>query len=234
MKKELGRQHSRTIHAVKDALVGTHAFLLACLVALIFLYSFLETGGLQRSFFNLVFFGLLFYVLKKDTAGDERSFRIALLLGIPALLLNLLFIWQVNFLFEVASLVLGIAFNAFCALTIVSHAVGGREVTRDKIFAAICAYLLIGISYGFVYVAIERINPGSFAQSSNHAGTALSQTDLLFYSFTTISTLGLGDISPLSTYARSVTVLEAITGVFYIAVMISRLVGLYAGTAKEK
>ena len=76
-----------------------------------------------------------------------------------------------------------------------------------------------------VFVLIEGLQPGSFALGDAERGTIWSQ--LLYFSFTTLTTLGYGDISPLSPVARIWAVFEAICGTFFLAILISRLVSLY-------
>jgi len=79
-----------------------------------------------------------------------------------------------------------------------------------------------------IYVLIERLHPGSFfINPAYRTGTPIDGSDFLYYSYTTLTTLGYGDIVPVTSQARSVSIVEAIIGVMYLAIIISRLVGLY-------
>jgi len=96
----------------------------------------------------------------------------------------------------------------------------------NKIIGAICIYLLLGINWSFFYLITNIAIPESFhGLTSTDIGTQLS--DLLYYSFVTITTLGYGDITPLKPIARTLAYLEAIVGQFYVAVLVAFLVGMY-------
>jgi hypothetical protein len=96
------------------------------------------------------------------------------------------------------------------------------SVDAERIFAALDAYLLAGLTFGVAYWLIETSVPGSF-----RGATPLGLSDCIYFSFVTIATLGYGDIVPVSETARAVTILEAVGGQMYLAVLVARLVGLY-------
>jgi len=96
-------------------------------------------------------------------------------------------------------------------------------VDAERIFAALDAYLLAGLTFGVAYWVIEMSVPGSF-----RGATGLGLSDSIYFSFVTIATLGYGDIVPVSETARAVTILEAVGGQMYLAVLVARLVSLYA------
>ena len=102
-----------------------------------------------------------------------------------------------------------------------------EKVSREKIAAALCVYLLAGYLWACLYTFADILNPGAF--QNNLRG----YPDLLYYSFITLATVGYGDITPVTPLARSLAVLEAITGQLYLAVMIARLVGLHIVHAAE-
>lgn len=109
-----------------------------------------------------------------------------------------------------------------------------RNVTLDTIFGAIAVYLLIGIGWTHIYSLIETIEPGSFA---TRVGTSEQWHDwqaetgvyprLLFFSFVTLTTLGYGDILPLTAASKGFSIAEAVAGPVYLAILMARLVGLY-------
>jgi hypothetical protein len=109
----------------------------------------------------------------------------------------------------------------------------------DLIYATICVYLLIGVAWAYVYSVLENIFPGSFNFPLNllQANPSLNEgrkhlTLLFYYSFVTLTTLGYGDITPVTPPAQSLSTLEAIMGQFYIAILVARLVGIYASKNK--
>jgi hypothetical protein len=105
------------------------------------------------------------------------------------------------------------------------HAFGrGGAVDRERIMAALDAYLLAGLLFGVAYGMLERAWPGSFG------GVAPGELDLaraIYFSFVTIATLGYGDLVPVSPPARGLAMVEGVGGQFYLAVLVARLVGLY-------
>jgi len=122
-----------------------------------------------------------------------------------------------------------LAFNsAFFILTLVrvfQRTVRAQTVTEDSLYGAACVYLLIGLTWSYAYYAAWGISASAFATTS---GAALKAwPDFVYFSFTTLSTLGYGDILPIARAVRSMVILEVIVGVFFVAVIISKLVSLY-------
>ena len=155
----------------------------------------------------------------------RRDLIILLGLAIPWLYMTWLHpAWSGSTLDEVASLFLAITTLYIAAMLLLS-VVMAETVTRDVIGGAIAVYLLLGIAWAVIYALIEGLNPGSFAVADASRGTVWDQ--LLYFSFATLTTLGYGDISPLTPVARIWAVFEAICGTFFLAILISRLVGLY-------
>ena len=123
-------------------------------------------------------------------------------------------------------------------IALVIGIVGGElfrryDVTTNTIMGAIVAYLLIAIAFAYLYEILERGQPGSFLGipegiSSHQLGDAF-----IYFSLVTLTTTGYGDIVPISSLARPVAALEGAVGIFYLAVMIARLVALHV-TAKRK
>jgi len=105
-----------------------------------------------------------------------------------------------------------------------------RAVTAQRVdFEVVCAlpsiYLLLAITWAVSYQVIETLSPGSFQGGHDGAGSGI--VEFLYFSLTTITTLGYGDITPVGPATRMWVTLEAVAGVFYIAVLVARLVTLY-------
>lgn len=122
------------------------------------------------------------------------------------------------------------AFLAFTVIMIVRAVITARDVTWDTIVGALTGYVLMGIVWTEMYSALELAAPQSFA--SIHS--ALNMRDdpvnthavLEYFSFATLSTVGYGDVTPVSRAARALATLEAICGQFYLAVLVAGLVGI--------
>src|SRR5262245_52202882 len=128
-------------------------------------------------------------------------------------------------------LVLGALFLGFTAIVVLRQTLGGATVTADTIAGAICFYLLLGVIWALVYALIELAHPGSFLDGGRPVASATGGRrtlvpELLYLSLVTLSTLGYGDILPVTPPARMLAALEGIIGPLYLAVLIARLVGL--------
>lgn len=104
-----------------------------------------------------------------------------------------------------------------------------NRVNHDVIFAALSAYLLLGLIWGYAFFFLEMAIPHSFTGSH----PVLNRDDFSYFSFVTLSTLGYGDIVPVTRPARSLAVVEALTGQLYLAVLIGRLVGAYVSQYRK-
>lgn len=119
----------------------------------------------------------------------------------------------------------GILFFAFTIFNILNFIYSEKEVSRDLIAGAVVVYLLIAIMWAIIYMLIERLHPGSFIISQNQIHS--DRLAFIYYSFGTITSLGIGDIAPASGLADSFTIVEAVVGQFYLVVMVAWLVGMY-------
>lgn len=122
-----------------------------------------------------------------------------------------------------------------CLVTIESalrRALLAGVVDAEALCAATAAYLLVGIAWASAYAILEALQPGSFVLSAADAERPWSA--LLYFSFTTLTTLGYGDVLPATALARAWAVVEAICGTIYLAILIARLVGNYSGTAARE
>jgi len=122
-------------------------------------------------------------------------------------------------------------FVSFVTLSELRSVLKQREVTGETICMAISVYLLLGLAWGFLYAVIFQLHPESFGgitpTSPGHPTQLLHIFPLLgYFSLTTLSTIGFGDITPVSLQARYAAVAEGITGQFYLAILVARLVGL--------
>ncbi len=131
---------------------------------------------------------------------------------------------QNDFLQVVADLSF-IAFCFFCVGMILRHIVTAKKVDFEVICASVSAYLLIAITWAVSYDLIYALRPESF--SGIEGGAEMDLNNFIYFSLTTITTLGYGDITPVSVPVGIWATLEAATGVFYMAILVARLVSVY-------
>ena len=101
----------------------------------------------------------------------------------------------------------------------------GERITSDKIYAAVSGYLLLGILWALIYWVIENIDTTSFGRPIQRWEGNMSE--LIYFSFTTLTTLGYGDLTPNTPVTQTLTYLEAVSGVLFIAVLIAGIVGMF-------
>ncbi len=122
----------------------------------------------------------------------------------------------------------------FTATSVLNFVLDEGAVGIEHIFGAICAYILIAMAFGTLDFILELSQPGAFSgvHMEPHAGER-PWGQFLYFSFTTLSTVGYGDIVPVTPRARSFAILEQLVAVFYVAILISRLTGMYTPTNRK-
>jgi hypothetical protein len=116
------------------------------------------------------------------------------------------------------------AFFALTATGLFSYLRNSRSVARAELYTAVNIYLLLGLLWAAIYLAMDAFSPGSIRMGTNPVDR---QTELLYFSLITLSTVGYGDIVPLSGVARILTALEGVTGVLYVAITVALLVSRF-------
>jgi hypothetical protein len=170
---------------------------------------------------------------------DGRHRLAALILGSPAILLTLVshaFPGEVAATVHLLGRISVTIFSVFIVASLIRAVITARAVSWETISAALVGYVMLAIGWTQVYRVLELKQPGSFAVANSAVDqlddVAQRQAILEYFSFATISTLGYGDISPVSRPARSLACLEAICGQLYLAVLVAGLVGM-RGTRTE-
>jgi hypothetical protein len=203
------------------------------MIVLLLLYPFLTAGTPRRVVMNVLMSAIFFFGITA-VSDSKKHLAFAVSLAVPWFLLT----WATmvapdpGLLLNAAANVLSIAFFTFTVAVILAYILRSERVTDDVLWGAVAVYLLLGGLWFTVFTLIEALSPGSFLDTTAGAGQATESTELLYFSFTTLTTLGYGDIVPATLVARHFAVTEAIVGVMYLAVVISRLVGLFIAEAR--
>jgi hypothetical protein len=118
-------------------------------------------------------------------------------------------------------------FYGFAIIAVLSRVSRYRRITLDEVAGAVSAYILIGLFFSMLYLWLELLQPGSFHISAQtNPNSLVDYSDFVLFSFATLTTLGYGDITPLTHITQVVAVLESIIGVLYVAVLVGGLVGM--------
>jgi hypothetical protein len=128
-----------------------------------------------------------------------------------------------------------IAFLGVVIASLVGFILRTKRVDANVLCAGISVYLILGLLWGLAYTLVAQVNPNAFAFSP-HPGTSATMSGFtaIYFSFTTLMTVGYGDITPVADVARMLTMLEAMTGTLFVGVMIARLVSLYSASGESQ
>jgi len=217
--------------------IGRFRLLLWSLMLIIGLRPLLDEwigGRIWANVFTDIFFACALMSGLHAVSGQTRQLRFSLLLaGAIIILVTLHYTLKIQAL-DRLQLALSAVFLMQMLVMIWIHIEKENEVTIDLIMASACAYILLGLVWAYAYYLLEIFHPNSFKASENMSDDIWN---FYYYSFVTLTTMGYGDILGITKSARALSILEAITGQLYLAIMISRLVGLHAsqsGISKGK
>jgi hypothetical protein len=208
------------------------AGLLLVQLAGILLYPWMETSPRGRGLlaaFGLVVLGVAVRVVRKSPWATWLGFVLA------ALVVGLFVLEAVSShpALPVAAAALEAAFYFYAAGSLIAYMMQDWVATTDELFAAGATFTLLVWAFAYAYVACEAVVPGSFSAPINPEGPR-TWMELMFLSIAVLSGVGLSDILPVTPFARAVVMLEAFTGVMYLAVVVSRLIALTMLSAKER
>jgi hypothetical protein len=208
------------------------AILLAVQVAGVLIYPFAEDTRAGRALFSLL--GVVILILVVLTVRRSPALTwVSVLLGIPAVILLLIqAITGSDDLLPYSS-----AFEAviyfYAAGAMIAYMLGDHRITRDELFAIGATFTLLAWAFAYTYIVCQAIEPGSFL-TANDTGEERSWMELLFMSFTTLTSVGLSDITPVKPFARGLVMLEMAGGLAYVAMLVSRIVGLSVFRREER
>ncbi len=198
-------------------------YLLIALLLVVLVFPVLEALGRAGFIFGIFYSGIL---LSAAIAVSEsrRYFVLALLLVGPAFVIS----WAANVMgssrLDFVADLFSVLFLVLVTVLILSDVLKSERVTSEKIFGALSVYLLLGIIWMILYSIADFVWPGSFQAGQD---PILKGGRLIYFSFVTLTTLGYGDIVPMTPLARSLATVEALTGQLYLTVLVARLVGLH-------
>lgn len=214
--------------------LGRFRFLLLSLMMMIGLRPLLDewiSGRVFADIFTDTFFACTLMAGLHAVRGQPKQLRFALVLVSAILILSSLHYTLHIKVLDQIQLGLNAIFFAQMLFMIWIHIEKEDEVTTDLIMAAACAYIVLGLVWANAYYLLEIFHPNSFKASENLTDDISS---FYYYSFVTLTTVGYGDILAVTKSARAFSILEALMGQLYMAIMISRLVGLHASQSGSR
>ncbi len=213
----------------QDTSLTGHRFFLLFLLLLTTLILFPYSDSTHFGHYAFLVIGSSAILISVYAAKIHRGLLIlAILLAIPTLFQRILIPRPDASSFVVFNIVLSFVFDLLIVVVIFRHVFARDRPNSETIFGALCIYLLVGFSFASLYGMVNAFQPNAFyLDPHTNLHTAPTRFDFLYYSFAAMTSLGAAGITPVTPQARSITVLEAILGVLYLAVLIARLMGAY-------
>ncbi|MEN5301164.1 ion channel [Pseudomonas sp. TWI628] len=206
--------------------VGPCTKLLLLLIGLILVFPYLEEGLIARTLLGILFSSVLL-VGAFATPQTQRAFSLKLGLAVLGISLQWTALCTVNLtILKLA----GITYAVSLIITIAGvlrYVLKRGQITADKLHGALAGYIMIALAWSFIYAVTELSKTSSFGPGLLDFTQPGTLFKLIYFSFTTLTTTGFGDVVPLTNNARSLVMVEEFTGVFYVGVLIARLAGLY-------
>ncbi len=214
--QELGRRRFSTVQ------------LLIVLALLFLFFPFVEEvkGG---DIIVSVLLSLVLISAVLAVASSGRTLVVAVLLMIPAIAGRWINHFRPDLVHPAVFLIAGLVLVAFVVVNLLRFVWRAPSVNIEVLCASISAYLMLGLMWTMAYWLVDQLTPGgAFSFNTNAGPRSMNGFNGFYFSFITLSTVGYGDITPVSRIARWLAAMEAMTGLLYVAVLISRLVGLYS------
>ena len=200
------------------------AILLAGQLGGLLLYPFTEGSAVGRALFSVIGILLLGLILLAVRSSPGWTW-FGVVLGVPATVL--LLIQAVTG--DDALLPYSSAFEAvlylYAAGALIAYMLEDATITRDELYAVGATFTLVAWAFAYAFIVCQAIEPGSFTAAVDPNGDR-TWIELLFVSFTTLSSVGLSDVVPIKPFARSLVMVEQVAGIAYVAMLVSRIVGL--------
>jgi hypothetical protein len=200
------------------------ALLLAAQLAGVLLYPLMgdnDAGRALFSVFGIAILGLVVLAVR-STPGLTG---VAVALGIPATVLLLIQAVSGSGDLLPYSSALEAVLYLYAAYALIAYMLEDHEVTRDELFAVGATFTLVAWAFAYIYIVCQAIEPGSFTAAIDPSGER-SWMEMLFLSFTTLTSTGLSDVVPVKPFARGLSMIEQLAGLTYVAMVVSRLVAL--------
>ncbi len=207
---------------------GGYRFLLGALLSLLALYPLIADVVVLQPVLDALLLVTLWGCIRASSA--TKPLRLTLIAIAFAVVVSAVLVdWHDHPGVYLTSAIAGFVFFATVTTILIRDVLTRMaDVDANTLFAAINAYLLIGLTFAFGYMVVDALVPGSFDHDQILMGDANEAFEsFLYFSYVTLTTLGFGDITPQSLEAGAFVYTEAIIGQLYLAVLVARLVGMY-------
>jgi hypothetical protein len=199
------------------------AILLFAQLAGVLLYPFMEGSDVGRALFSV--FGILVLGLVVLAVRSTRGLtRVTLLLGVPATVLLMVQAVMRSDELQPYSSAFEAVLYLYAAGALIMYMLADHIITRDEMWAVGATFTLVAWAFAYIFVVVQAIEPGSFIGEIDREER--TWMELLYLSFANLTSVGLSDVVPVKPLARAVVMIEALAGIGYVAILVSRLIGL--------
>lgn len=165
-------------------------------------------------------------------SNKQINIFIALCLALPSMATALVYYLTSDHNVLISSYILRLAFFIYTTAISVTYVMRDEDVGEDTIYGSICVYFLIGMTWAHIFALLELVQHGSFSGDLLYVAledkyTSNFISSFFYYSFVTLTTLGYGDMTPVSLPAKTFAILEAVFGQLYLTILVARLIGLH-------
>ena len=195
-------------------------YIIFAIMLVLLVNPFIRPLGLIGHLSSTLFLAMIPLASAYALTEDRRKTMIILLIAAPFVILDGLNVYFTSRVLMVVAVSFATILYFYIVSLLVKNLLSVRVVTANLIYCAISIYLLIGIMWAGIYSIVDGISPGSFSGTSE-------TVDLVYFSFVTLTTVGFGDVVPLSVFGKRLAVFEAAMGSIYMAVIIAMIVGRY-------
>jgi len=220
---------------------GNPGVLTAALFASLLVYPFFAesnlAGFVRNAFYSIILVSAIWALHERHTL-----WIIGCLLGLPWIVLS----WSVYFIntgwfmslemgpvMSMLRLTSHVAFLGFVTFILLGSILHGDRVTNGTLCHAVSVYILIGLLWAAGYALVYQFDANAFAGNLRGDTIGVTWNNCIYFSFSTMTTVGFGDIVPVSTHAKSLATVEMIVGPLYLIILVARLVGLYKNQKNE-
>ncbi len=203
-----------------NLLIGLLAYLAAAPIAVQYL---------PQADFVLVDLALVLVLVAgvRSLMGLRWIFRTGVALAVSWVALEVVYLFSKTESLVIVVLLVALIFVALVGFIAMRDVLLGGEANENRLMGAMCVYLLIGLAWAYVFTLIYIVSPASFEGIDGPTTEAHAKAiQFLYYSFVTLTTLGYGEITPASPVAQTLAYMEAVSGQFYLTILVAALVGM--------
>lgn len=201
--------------------------LLAVLALTLVLYPFADQARSVRAVAQILDIAVVLSIVR-ILRVHALWLRSAWLVSVPLVVLQLLhLIWPEQAVIQVSMLLVQVLFHIYAVLLLLGYVLGDEVVTLDELFALACIYVMLALLWASAYAIVIHFDPAAiYINPSNNPDGVIGWSDLVYYSMTTLTSTGYGEITPVAPAARSLALLQQVVGVLFVAILIARLTGM--------